>query len=87
MLNDFASDITNVKQTIIQKHLDDTKAKNSKLFKDVSRMATLFQEIGNPFGDTNTLHNIETGEQPPKEVVTDLRRIDELGKTQYKEYF
>ena len=37
-------------------------------------MAALFQEIGNPFCDTNTLHNIETGEQPPNEVVTDLRR-------------
>ena len=87
LLNDFASDITNVKQTITQKHLDDTKAKNSKLFKDVSRMAALFQEIGNPFCDTNTLHNIETGEQPPNEVVTDLRRMHELGKRQYKEYF
>lgn len=86
MLTDFESTIHDIKLSTNQKHLDDSNAKNCKMFKDVSALTKSFLETGNPFEETSNIHNLETGEQPPDDVVTDLRRIDELGTSQYKKY-
>ena len=67
-------------------HSDDTTSKNYTIIKDIKSMMSTFEELGNPFGTDSRLFNLETGNIVDKLIEEDIKKIEKLGLSQYRDF-